>query len=122
MTTRTIIDSLNFVIADPRDDTVKGIVFDGNKNVKYLPYKIHTQFPNLIIYKSNRCAVKQIAMDNFENLSKLKEIELSFNHVQKISANIFKQLPSLKKVYLSELLLFSCPIVSEIKISQMIIS
>lgn len=104
MNKRTAINATNFIIADLRDEEVEGIIFDRNVNIEYLPVKIHLQFPNLDIYNASRCSIKQISKENFENLSRLKSIELSGNKIQKISGNTFKGLNSLLHVNLSEFL------------------
>lgn len=102
MTERTAINSTNFVIADLRDEEIEGITFEGNTRVEYLPYKIQMGFPNLLIYKANRCSIKQLSKENFEKLNRLKYIELSMNRIQKIFGTTFKGLGSLVRVDLSE--------------------
>lgn len=102
MNERTAINATNFVMGELRDEEVEGIVFDGNKKIEYIPYKIHMQFPNLAIYHANRCSIKQISKENFENLRRLKSIELASNKIQKLAGNTFKGLEKLTKVDLSE--------------------
>lgn len=101
MTLQTTINATNFVIADLKDEEVEGIIFEGNKKIEYLPFKIYLQFPNLDIYKANRCHIKQISKDNFRSLHRLKSINLSFNQIKKISTDTFKGLGNLLHIYLS---------------------
>lgn len=102
MTGNSAINATNFVIGDLRDEGVGGILFDWNKKIEFLPYKIYMQFPNLASYRASHCSIKQIAKENFEKLSSLKEIYLWSNQIQKISGNTFKGLQSLMNVYLGE--------------------
>lgn len=98
----TIINATNFIIADPRDDDIRGIFFDLNKKIEYLPYKIYMQLPILIKYSANNCSIKQISMENFEKLNRLEQIRLAGNLIQKISGNTFKGLKRLKHVDLGK--------------------
>lgn len=102
MTYKTVINDTNFVFADLRDEEIEGVTFEGNKKIEYLPNKMYLQFPNVLIYKASRCSIKQISRENFENLNRLKYIELAFNEIQKISATTFEALASLVRVDLSE--------------------
>lgn len=99
----TAINSSNFVVAELKEDEIEGILLDHNKKIEFLPYKIYMQLPNLINYRAFDCSIKQIARENFENLSRLEVIWLSWNKIQRISGNTFKGLERLKKVYLSKL-------------------
>lgn len=102
MTNQTEISFTNFIIANLKDEEIEGIKFEGNKNIRFLPYKIYLQFPNLVIYNAERCSIKQISMQNFENLRSLKSIELRFNRIKKISGDTFKGLDNLRSVDLSK--------------------
>lgn len=102
MDEKTVINATNFVVGDPSDDEIGGIKFDENKNIEFLPYKIHMQLPNLIIYQASKCSIKQITKKNFEKLSRLKEIDMSFNQIRKISGNTFRGLESLTFVDISK--------------------
>lgn len=103
MDEKTVINATNFVVGDPKDDDVGGIKFDENKNMEYLPYNIYMQLPNLVIYQASKCSIKGISKKNFEKLSRLKAIDLSFNQIQKISGNTLRGLESLTRFELSEL-------------------
>lgn len=102
MTERTSITSTNFAIADLKDDDVEAIIFDGNRAIEYLPFRIFVQLPEICIYKASQCSIKQVTMENFENLYRLKSIDLSLNQIQKISGNTFKGLKMLQQVNLSK--------------------
>lgn len=100
MTERTAINATNFVIADLKDEDVGGIDFNYNKAIEYLPYKIYMQFPNLVTYRAQSCSVKGISKENFEQLNRLKNINLESNRIEKISGNTFKGLEKLLDVNL----------------------
>lgn len=102
MGNKTVINATNFVIAELRDEGVGGISFDGNKQIEYLPYKIHQQLPNLFKYQASNCSIKQITKENFEKLNRLEKISLSSNQIQKINGNTFERLDKLWAVLLSE--------------------
>lgn len=103
MNKETVINASNFVVADLRDEEIEGITFNENKNIEYLPYKIHMQLPNLDTYWARKCAIKQITKENFEKLIRLKSLDLTYNQIQKISGNTFKGLESLTNVDLGEI-------------------
>lgn len=105
MSGRTAINSTNFVIGDLKFEDVEGIIFENNKDIEYLPYKIYMQLPNLIFYNASRCSIKQVSKENFEILNRLKFIELQLNQIQKISGNTFKGLRSLRHINLSRFLI-----------------
>lgn len=98
----TAIDDNNFVIGDLKDVEVEGIDFSKNKRIEYLPYKIHLQFPNLMFYEASSCSIKQVTKQNFEQLIRLKRIDLSFNKIQKLSGNTFNGLANLLRIFLCE--------------------
>lgn len=101
----TAINGKNFIIADLKDEEVEGIVFHSNRLVEYLPYKVHLQPPNLSTYRAAFCSIKEISKENFENLNRLKHIDLNYNRIEKIAGNTFNGLRSLKKVELSKILI-----------------
>lgn len=101
VTERTAINSTNFVIGEQKDEEIGGMIFDSNKNIEYLPNKIYLQFPNLVVYKADRCSLTQISKQNFEQLKRLKVISLVSNQLKKISGNTFTGLGSLQEVNLS---------------------
>lgn len=106
MRDKTVINATNFAIADLKDEDIKGITFEGNKKVEYLPYKIYLQFPNLAEYYAHSCSIKEITKENFENLNRLQNIILSSNHIQMLPGSTFKGLHNLKTVDLSEIFLY----------------
>lgn len=106
MDTHTAIDAGNFVVADLKDEDVGGIVFEGNKKIEYLPYKIYMQFPNLYAYFAKGAAIKYLTKENFEKLNRLLIIDLAFNNIQKIRADTFSGVPYLENIFLSEFIRF----------------
>lgn len=108
MNEKTAINSTSFVVADLKDVDVEGMIFEGNSNIEYLPSRLFLQFPNLLIYKAAECSVNEINKENFEELTRLKVIDLSFNRIRKISGNTFLELESLLFVNLSAILIWRC--------------
>lgn len=102
MNEKTVINAPYSVIADLKDEKIGGIIFNENKKIEYLPYKIFMQFPNLVEYKALECSIKQIRKENFEKLVGLKLILLRSNQIQNITGNIFKGLESLEFIDLSK--------------------
>lgn len=98
LTPNTVINATNFVIGDLRDEKIGGIYFFNNEGIEYLPYKVYMQLPHLVKYYGRACAVKQISRENFEKLTRLRSINLSFNQIQKISGNTFEGLENLRVV------------------------
>lgn len=83
--------------------TIKALAFWGNKNIKYLPVRVATSFPNLLAYDATSCALKEISYQNFEHLYSLKLLDLGHNEIASVSIDAFKDLRSLKRLQLSEL-------------------
>lgn len=53
--------------------------------------------------KTGKCSIKQIVRANFQGLSKLWELFLDYNHIEKIQRGTFESLMLLDKLYLSEI-------------------
>lgn len=89
---KTSIASSDLLIGNQRDDTMHGLNFIGNDKIDYLPIQTYTNFPNLIALGASSCAIKSISKENFENLSKLKELLLNRNQIKIIDRDAFEDL------------------------------
>lgn len=94
----------NFEMEDKRSEDVEMIDFQGNKNISFLPIKLHRKFPSLRDYVAERCNIGEISQANFENLFHLEELNLYGNRIEIVRRDTFKYLVSVKKIYLSEFL------------------
>lgn len=85
-----------------RDDSVTGLVFSFNKNIFYLPEKVHENFENLQAYVAIRCSIEDIFKENFERLTNLIILDLKGNKIQSISNLVFGDLENLRDLRLSQ--------------------
>jgi hypothetical protein len=82
MTDQASINSIGFTISTPRDENVKGLSFDTNRNIFYLPENVNATFPNLVIYNAQCCSLTSISYKNFAGLNKIMELYLDENLIQ----------------------------------------
>lgn len=102
--TKTAINASDFTISGQEDESV--LLFDSsrNHNVEYLPIRISNQFPNLVTYDADRCAIKEISKSNFENLFHLRMLNLIGNRLKIIVSDTFRDLVSLESLLLGKYL------------------
>lgn len=98
MHSSTTIDSPGFEIST-RNDSIKGLYFESNKNVSYLLVKVDEKFPNLLAYGGN-APIKEITRENFRRLLKLKVLILRSSRIEKISSDTFDDLVALEHLFL----------------------
>jgi Leucine rich repeat len=96
------INAQGYFIASENDLTMKNLEFYFNREIRFLPVKVHKKFPNLMMINANYCSIKLIAKENFEKLNKLERLYLSGNHIEEIVTNTFEDLTSLEYLYLSK--------------------
>lgn len=96
------INSTGVTISSQIDDHMTKIIFEYNKKVFYLPEKVHEVYPNLEIYSAGSCSIVAISKNNFEKLTKLKELNLEFNNIERIPDDVFTDLFSLEGIFLGE--------------------
>lgn len=99
--TKATIDTIGFTISSSRDDYVGILRFWGNRNIFYLPVKVHEKFNNLMGYYAPKCSIKFIAKANFEKLFKLRYLMFDDNQIERISSDTFEGLMSLDTIHLS---------------------
>lgn len=97
----TDIDAPDFEISTPKDETLRGLRCNGNRNIDFPPVGVSTKFPNLLGYDASLCSIKTIKRANFRNLNKLKQIYLNGNQIELINSDTFDGLTELELIYLS---------------------
>lgn len=102
MTATTLIDSSDYTISSDRNESIAALDFYGNKNILYLPINVDENFPELIAYDANFCAVKEISKKNFKGLSKLTHLHLTNNQIETISGDVFEDLIELEYLKLGK--------------------
>jgi Leucine-rich repeat (LRR) protein len=100
MDEQTKIDSVGFMISSPRNDTIKGLIFEHNTKINYLPENTGEKFPNLVGFSAYDAQLKAISKANFQNLIHLEELHLSNNQIQIINSDTFEGLISLEHIFL----------------------
>jgi hypothetical protein len=91
----TSIDEKNSTIST-HDELMFGLYLYTNKKIEHLPIRVVEKFPNLIAYGAGDCSIKEISRSNFIGLNKLRRLDLYKNQIEKISEDVFIDLPSLE--------------------------
>jgi hypothetical protein len=107
MRTQTSIDGKSFKISSSRDENVKAIDMSENKKIIFLPDSPADVFPNLEIYYSFNCAIKEITRENFRGLIKLNYLQLAYNQIEIIRSDTFQDLAAIERIDLREKI-FKC--------------
>lgn len=97
----TEINSNDFLITSPRDETVKGFYAANNKNLRSLPKNLGV-FPNLIVLDAEACSITKISKESFEGLSKLILLLLRGNQIEEIEGDTFEHIPAVQLITLGE--------------------
>jgi hypothetical protein len=114
MNDTTTIEAMNATISTKRDDFIKGLWFNSNKNIFYLPIQVVEQFSNLAIIQADDCNVKQISNANFKKLSKLRWLSLEHNQIQTVETDTFNDLAHLEFLSLGKNFFVSQSLKSEL--------
>lgn len=101
MMATTSINEPNVTIST-RDESVQGLEFTDNKKIFHLPINVVDSFPNLLGYDGHGCNIKEISLQNLKGLSKLNQLFLQGNQLEKISSNTFDDLVALQELCLRE--------------------
>jgi hypothetical protein len=101
MKSKTVINSEGFEIA-PKDETMKGLWMQNNKKIEFLPENVSDTYPNLVGYNAPKNSITQITPKNFKGLVKLEILYLQYNQIETIPVETFKDLSSMKYLYLGE--------------------
>lgn len=97
----TAIDSPGFEIAE-RNEQIYALYFESNTKIHFLPVKVHEKFPNLLLFTSSSCSLTEISKPNFEKMAQLEFLYLESNKIEKIVSNTFEDLTALKEIDLSK--------------------
>jgi len=97
-----IIDFPGYRITSNRNETIETMRFESNKRIQFLPVSSNDKFPNLAVIDACNCSIQSISKENFNNLTKLKKILLSYNEISEISNETFEGLASLEEISLGE--------------------
>lgn len=98
----TIINSSNYKISTPKDQTVQGLRLNGNKKILFLPLETYKKFPNLLGYYAYECSIKKLRKEDFLNLDQLKHIIMFKNQIEMIYSDTFEGLTSLQRIDLGK--------------------
>jgi Leucine-rich repeat (LRR) protein len=99
---RTSIVGSKANILTALDKYILVLTFSRNSEIYYLPINVADKFPNLMVYNASFCSIKKVLNMNFQFLSKLKTLDLSFNQVEVIEKETFVDLKSLETIRLSK--------------------
>jgi Leucine-rich repeat (LRR) protein len=95
----TVIDEDNMTVATA-DESVLSLKFDENQKISFLPIQVAEKFPNIISYTATLCSVKTISKKNFAGLTKLRELKLDLNQIERIDKDAFGDLDLLEHLHL----------------------
>lgn len=96
----TLISAVNVTFAGLENLEVQTILFDWNEKIEFLPIKVYKKFPNLEVYSAKFDLVKEISALNFEQLSNLRLLDISWNQIGFIPDDCFQGLTKLYKINL----------------------
>jgi hypothetical protein len=101
LTESTTIDAPGYTVLSPVNKAVKRITIAYNKKIEYIPEHLYKVFPDLEHVDGAASSVKQLSKATFHNLHKLEKIHLDGNKIERIEADTFESLTTLKKIFLS---------------------
>lgn len=101
MTVISEIKSTQVTISES-DNQIDGINFSENRNILFLPVLVYKKFPNLIAYYAFHCSIREISKKNFEKLSRLEDLNLNSNQIERIRSDTFEDLVALQQLHISE--------------------
>jgi hypothetical protein len=85
-----------------RNEAVKGLVFQNNKNIFYLPENVAEKFPNLFEYAALNCSIENVLRQHFSGLKRLRLIDLGYNQIEEMAVETFIGLVSVEEIILRE--------------------
>lgn len=98
----TVIDSKNFLLTSPRDETVEAFYATDNKRLEYLPVNIYKKLPNIIGLYAQYCSIKEMSKENLKGLTKLRKLYLAYNQIGRIEGDTFDHIIAVEEIYLWE--------------------
>lgn len=85
------------------DETITGLAFKENKKILFLPVLTSRIYPNLIVFSAMDCSLTSVSKENFQNLRKLKRLQLDQNEIESLNTCSFEDLVQLKELYLGNI-------------------
>lgn len=92
------IDSEDFVVGSPRNTSIEEFVTSNFRQVKFLQRHIGEKFPNLILFKAERCGLTIVHNFYFKDMGNLQKLALNANQIAKIEVGAFDDLRSLSRL------------------------
>lgn len=89
MKVSTTIDDPSTRISTPKNEFVKEIDFSENKKILFLPIEVVAQFPNLTAFIGDKCSIKELKKEIFQNFKDLQYISLRGNQIERIYEDSF---------------------------------
>lgn len=84
------------------DVCVTALTFASNKGIFFLPLRVSKSFPNLERFVAYQCSLSTIIKLNFENLHRLKVLNLGANQIKTFANDVFDDLKALEELDLSK--------------------
>lgn len=100
MNNYTVIDSENYSFLEV-DETIKTLIFYGNKKIEFLPDYVSRQIPEMLRYGAFDCSLTNIYRKHFQGLSKLDHLLLDRNMIEAIRSDTFQDLVKCSQISLS---------------------
>lgn len=102
MQSSTAITTRSMSLSDEFNVDMFRIIFDGNKNIQFLPISMNRNFPNLLAILASNCSIIEISKESFEKLTELEILNLAGNKIYSIWSDTFNDLKALTKLYLGK--------------------
>lgn len=100
MHSNTVIDSPWYSISSRADTNVGTLLFQGNREIYFLPINIAEKFVNLKLYNAADCSIEIIRKENFKALRNMRQLHLNRNRIEKVASDTFEDMTELELVYL----------------------
>lgn len=100
MNNYTVIDSEDYAFPEV-DETIKVLIFYGNKKIEFLPEYVSRQIPEMLRYGAFDCSLTDIQRKHFQGLIKLDHLLLDRNKIEAIRSDTFQDLVKCSQISLS---------------------
>ena len=98
----TIVKRNAEIIGKDNEQVIDQLNFSFNLDIYFLPIYIYKKFPNLDTLWAVSNSLKLVRKKNFENLSKLRFLDLKNNLISSVRSNTFEGLKNLQYIALSK--------------------
>lgn len=96
----TSINSDEFSFVPSKDESIGGLYFAFNKNIRFLPIRTVETFSNLLACDARYCSLTSVTLANFKGLNKLISLYLSGNQIATINSETFQDMSALEELHL----------------------